>query len=170
MIGAATLDINVYEEVERDTSATGQAMGVVLLSSLSGGIGAMGVGAGVGGVLIAGVAALIGWGTWACLTYFIGTRLLPEAQTKADVGELMRTLGFAQSPGLVRVAAGFFGTGTLLFGLFQFIVSIWMLVTMVVAVRQALDYTSTARAVGVVIVGFVVNVTILMFVFATFAT
>ena len=122
------------------------------MSSLSGGIGAIGVGAGVSGVLIAGGAALIGWVTWACLTYLIGTRLLPEAQTKADVGELMRTLGFAQSPGLVRDAAGFFGTGTLLFGLFQFIVSIWMLVTMVVAVRQSLDYTSTARAVGVVIV------------------
>lgn len=169
MIGAARLDIGVYEEVEADTSATGQAMGVVLLSSLAGGIGSVGLGVGFGGILIAVAAALIGWVAWACLIYLIGTRLLPEPQTHADVGELMRTLGFAQSPGLVRLAAGFFGTGTLV-GLFQFIVLIWMLVTMVVAVRQALDYTSTARAVGVVVVGFVVNIIILLFVSATFGT
>ena len=170
MIGAATLDVRVYEEVEADAGATGQAMGVVLLSSLAGGVSSLGSGAGLGGVVITGIAALLGWVTWAFLTYLIGTRLLPEPQTKADVWELMRTLGFAQSPGLVRIAAGLFGTGSLFFGLFQFIVSIWMLVTMVVAVRQALDYSSTARAVGVVLVGFVVNVTILLFVFGTFGS
>jgi len=161
MIGAARFDVHVYEEVEGDSGATGEAMGVVLLSSLAGGIGSIGLGAGLGGVVLGAVAALLGWVTWAFLTYFIGTRLLAEPQTHADVGELMRTLGFAQSPGLLRIAGVFFTASPALFSLFQLVVSTWMLMTMVVAVRQALDYTSTMRAVGVVLVGFVANMIIL---------
>lgn len=161
MIGAARFDVHVYEEVEGDSGATGEAMAVVLLSSLAGGIGSIGLGAGLGGVVLGAVAALLGWVTWAFLTYFIGTRLLAEPQTHADVGELMRTLGFAQSPGLLRIAGVFFTASPALFSLFQLVVSTWMLMTMVVAVRQALDYTSTMRAVGVVLVGFVANMIIL---------
>ena len=161
MIGAARFDVHVYEEVEGDSGATGEAMAVVLLSSLAGGIGSIGLGAGLGGVVLGAVAALLGWVTWAFLTYFIGTRLLEEPQTHADVGELMRTLGFAQSPGLLRIAGVFFTASPALFSLFQLVVSTWMLMTMVVAVRQALDYTSTMRAVGVVLVGFVANMIIL---------
>ncbi len=154
MMGAAKLDVHVYEEVEADTSATGQAMGVVLLASVAGGIGSVGLGAGgFGGVIVGGIAALLGWATWAFLIYIIGTRLLAEPQTRADVGELLRTLGFAQSPGLVRIVGILPGVGPLVFG----IVSIWMLVAMVIAVRQALDYTSTFRAVGVCLVGWVIS-------------
>ena len=159
MTGAARLDVQTYEEVEADTGATGQAMGVVLLSSIAGGIGSVGLGA--GGVILGSVAALIGWVAWAFLTYFIGTRLLAEPQTRADAGELMRTLGFAQSPGLVRIVGIVPGVGPLVFG----IVSIWMLVAMVIAVRQALDYTSTLRAVGVCLVGWVVSGVISFLVF-----
>ena len=126
-------------------------MGVVLLSSVAGGIGSVGLG--TGGVIMGSVAALIGWVAWAFLTYFIGTRLLAEPQTRADAGELMRTLGFAQSPGLVRIVGIVPGVGPLVLG----IVSIWMLVAMVIAVRQALDYTSTWRAVGVCLVGWAVS-------------
>jgi hypothetical protein len=90
------------------------------------------------------------------LTYIIGTRLLPEPQTRADIGEMMRTLGFAQSPGLLRIFGSIPGVGALVLA----IVSIWMLVAMVIAVRQALDYTSTGRAVGVCLVGWVVAVVI----------
>ncbi len=154
MTGAAKLDVHVYEEVEADTGATGQAMGVVLLASVAGGIGSVGLGAGgFGGVIVGGIAALLGWVTWAFLIYIIGTRLLAEPQTRADVGELLRTLGFAQSPGLVRIVGILPGVGPLVFG----IVSIWMLVAMVIAVRQALDYTSTFRAVGVCLVGWVIS-------------
>ena len=157
MVRAAKLDVGVYEEVEADTGATGQAMGVVLLSSLAGGIGAVGLGAGgFGGVVVGGIAALIGWVSWAFVTYFIGTRLLPEPQTRADVGELMRTLGFAQSPGLVRIL----GVIPVLGPLVLIVVSIWMLVAMVIAVRQALDYTNTLRAVGVCLVGWVLSLVI----------
>ena len=157
MVGAAKLNVGVYEEVEADTGATGQAMGVVLLSSLAGGIGAVGLGAGgFGGVVVGGIAALLGWVSWAFVTYLIGTRLLPEPQTRADVGELMRTLGFAQSPGLVRIL----GVIPVLGPLVLIVVSIWMLVAMVIAVRQALDYTNTLRAVGVCLVGWVLSLVI----------
>ena len=145
MIGAAKLDVGIYEEVEADSTATGQAMGVVLLSSLAAGVGSVAVGAGV----IAGIVfALLSWVIWAFLTYLIGTRLLPEPQTHADMGQMMRTLGFAQSPGLLRIFGGVPGIGPLLLG----IVSVWMLVAMVIAVRQALDYTTTWRAAVVCLV------------------
>jgi hypothetical protein len=153
MIGAAKLDVRVYEEVEADTGATGQAAVVVLLSSLSAGIGSIGLGAvGVGGIVLSGLAALLSWVIWAFLTFYIGTRLLPEPQTQADIGQTMRTLGFAQSPGLLRVFTGVPGVGPLVL----LVVSAWMLVAMVIALRQALDYTSTWRAVGVCVVGWAV--------------
>lgn len=145
MVGAAKLDVAIYEEVEADGTATGQAMGVVLLSSVAAGVGSAALGAGVIG---GAVAALLSWVIWAFLTYFVGTRLFPEPQTEADMGQLMRTLGFAQSAGVLRVFGGVPVLGPLLLG----IVSIWMLVAMVIAVRQALDYTSTWRAAAVCIV------------------
>ena len=168
MIGAAKLDVRIYEEVEADTAATSQAMGVVLLSSFAGGIGSAGVGAGgLGGVVVGGfVASLLGWIVWAFLTYVIGTRLLPESQTRADVGELMRTLGFAQSPGLIRIVGGFPGVGPAVLGF----VSIWMLVTTVVAVRQALDYKSTMRAVGVCVVGWTLSLVMTLVLLSMFGS
>ena len=39
---------------------------------------------------------------------------------------------------------------------------VWMLVAMVIAVRQALDYTSTWRAVAVCLVGWLVQAVILV--------
>jgi len=165
IIGAARLEVRTYEEVEADASATSQAMGVVLLSSAAAGIGSVGLGAGgLGGVVVGGVGALVAWVAWAFLTYIIGTRLLPTPQTRADLGELMRTLGFAQSPGLLRIFGSIPVMGPLILG----IVSIWMLVAMVIAVRQALDYTSTWRAVGVCLVGWVVAAVITM-IFLSFA-
>jgi hypothetical protein len=146
IIGAAKLDVATYEEVENDTNATGQAMAVVVLSSLSAGIGVwQGF---IGGV----IATLVGWVAWAFLTYLIGTKLLPEPQTQADVSQLLRTLGFASAPGLLR----FLGAIPLLGNVVLLIVSIWMLVAMIIAVRQALDYTSTMRAVGVAVIGWVI--------------
>ena len=163
MIGAAKLDVHIYEEVEADTYATKQATGVVLLASLAGGIGSIGVGTGgLGSFIIGAIAALIGWVTWAFVTYIIGTRLLPEPQTHADVGELMRTLAFAQSPGLLRIFGGLPGLGPLVLSLTQ----IWILVAMVIAVRQALDYSSTFRAVGVCLVGWVLSTVLILLLLA----
>jgi hypothetical protein len=163
MVGAAKLNVGIYEEVEADKTATGQAMGVVLLSSMAAGVGAAVLGT---GVVVSAVAALLSWVTWAFLTYLVGTRLFPEPQTEADMGQLMRTLGFAQSAGVLRVFGGVPGIGPLLL----FIVSVWMLVAMVVAVRQALDYTTTWRAAAVCIVAWlavIIPAVVLMGMFGT---
>ena len=161
IVRAAKLDINLYEEVEADQGALHQAMLVVVLSSVAAGIGSFGQG-GLGGVLIGTIAAIAGWYIWAYLTYFIGTRLLPEPQTKADHGELLRTIGFSSAPGLIRVL----GIIPWLTEIVFYIASIWMLVAMVIAVRQALDYESTWRAVGVCVIGWIVQAAFLVFLFA----
>ena len=100
MIGAAKLDVPTYEEVEADTTATTQAMAVVVLSSIAQGIGFLTQGGGSGFVFGA-IGALLGWIIWAFLVYIIGTKILPEPQTRSDLGELLRTTGFAASPGLL---------------------------------------------------------------------
>ena len=145
MIGVAKLDVQIYEEVEADRHATGQALAVVLLSSLAAGSGAATLGTGVISTIF---AAVLSWVIWAFLTYFIGTRLLPESQTHADMGQLMRTLGFAQAPGVLRIFGGLPGIGPIVLS----VVSVWMLIAMVIAVRQALDFTTTWRAAVVCLV------------------
>ena len=151
LIGAAKLDVDTYEEVEADTSATPQAMIVVLLSALAAGIGSIGD-SGIKGMFVITVGALVGWFIWAGLTYLIGTKMLPEADTQADMGELLRTTGFSQAPGLLRVL----GIIPVLGGLVSLVASVWMLAAFVIAVRQALDYKSTGRAVVVCLIGFFV--------------
>ena len=146
----------MYEEVEADKSAMGQAMGVVVLSSLAGGIGFTQA-AGLTGMLIGTVGSLIGWYVWAFVTYIIGTKLLPEPQTHADHGELLRTIGFSSAPGIIRVFGLIPGLGALV----NLLASVWMLVAMVIAVRQALDYHSTGRAIGVCLIGWIVQAVIL---------
>ena len=160
MIRAAKLDVDLYNEVEADQGATSQAMVVVVLSSAAAGIGNFGHG-GLMGMLIGMVVAIVGWGIWAYMTYFIGTRLLPEPQTKADHGELLRTIGFSSSPGLIRILGVIPGLAEIVF----LVASIWMLTAMVIAVRQALDYVSTWRAVGVCVIGWIVQALFLMLLF-----
>lgn len=165
MIRAARLDVDLYEEVEADSTATLQAMGVVLLSCIAAGIGELPDG-GATTLIAMTVATLIGWYVWALLTYFIGTRLFPEPQTEADVGELLRTIGFSSSPGIIR-AAGILpipGLQPLLF----FVAHLWMLAAMIVAVRQALDYTGTVRAIAVCLVGWVCYIALGMLITAVF--
>ncbi len=163
IIRAAKLDVNLYEEVEADKKALGQAMGVVVLSSIAAGVGTIARG-GLSGILIGTITAIIAWYVWAYLTYLIGTKLLPEPQTKADHGELLRTIGFSSSPGLIRVLGIIPGIGAVIF----LVASIWMLVAMVIAVRQALDYNSTLRAVGVCVIGWIIQMLIFMLLFSIF--
>jgi hypothetical protein len=156
MIRAAKLDAQLYEEVEADQGAMGQAMTVVTLSAVAAGIGNFANG-GLPGIIVATIAALLGWYVWAFVTYYIGTKLLPEPDTKADHGELLRTLGFSSAPGLIRVLG-------IIPGLLPFVFAVasgWMLVAMVIAVRQALDYKSTWRAVGVCAIGWVIQALVL---------
>jgi hypothetical protein len=147
MIGAAKLRTAVYEEVEGDSRATGQALAVVALSSVAAGLGVSGRTA--ADFAVGAVAALLGWLIWATMTWFIGAKMLPEPQTKSNIGELLRTTGFSSTPGLFHV----FGRVPLLGAALSFGVSLWMLVAMIIAVRQALDYRSTFRAAGVCLIG-----------------
>lgn len=163
IVRAAKLNVHLYEEVEADKGAMPQAMWVVVLSSMAAGIGGIGTG-GIGGLLIGMIAALGGWYIWAYLIYLIGTKLLPEPQTKADAGELLRTIGFSSSPGLIRVL----GIIPALRGAVFLVASIWMLVAMVVAVRQALDYKSTPRTVGVCAIGWIIQTLIIMLLYSLF--
>jgi Yip1-like protein len=155
LIGALACDPVLYEEVEADRSATPQAFVVVLLSSIGAGFGARGFGTGsIESMVFISVVSLLAWATWAMVTYQIGTRLMPEPQTNADLGELLRTIGFSAAPGMLRVFGVVPAASLAAFT----VTAIWMLVTMVVAVRQALDYSSTARAVGVCVFGWLLAI------------
>jgi hypothetical protein len=148
--GAALLRTEVYEDVEGDRSATMQAMAVVLLSSLAAGVGALGpLGARPMALASISLLAFAVWFIWAVLTLQIGTRIMPSPQTRADVGELLRTTGFAAAPGMLRVVAVIPGLTTVVF----VVTTAWMLLAMIVAVRQALDLNSTGRAFAVCALG-----------------
>jgi len=132
-IGAAMLDVNTYEAVEADRSATGQAAMVVLLVAVSGAIGSWGEGS--NGIVAAVVNALVAWVIWAGVTNFVGTRIFGGT---ADWGELLRTLGFAQAPGLI----GFLAILPILGGIVAVLIPVWTLVAGFVAIRQALDISN----------------------------
>lgn len=143
MMGAARFDISTYEEVEADTTATGQAAVVVALVAVASAIGALREGG--TNVLIALVGALVGWAVWAGLTYLIGDKLLGGTATW---GELLRTLGFAQAPGVLLAL----GILPLLGSVVRVVVAFWLLATGIVAIRQALD-VGTGKAVITAILG-----------------
>jgi len=157
MFRAAKLEVQLYEEVEADRGATMQATIAVILAAVAAGIGSLGSGSALG-IVSGTMVALVSWLVWALLTYFVGTRLMPEPDTRADYGELLRTIGFSSSPGLIRVLGIVPGLGAAVFA----VAGIWMLVAMVIAVRQALDYTSTLRALGVCLIGWLVQALILI--------
>ena len=146
VMGAALFDAGVYEGVENDRRATSQAALVVLLSSAAAGVGAGGVyGPRLSALLAVSALALVTWIAWATLVVQIGSRVLPEATTRADAGQLLRTIGFAAAPGLVQVLAIFPRMAVPAFALAW----VWMIAAMVVAVKHALDYRSTGRAIVV---------------------
>lgn len=158
MIGAAKLDAKTYEEVERDKSAMGQAMAVVALSVLASTIGSAAYG-GVRVIIGTLLSALIGWFVWAGIIYLVGTQALAEPQTKADLGQVLRTVGFAASPGVLNVL----GIIPLFGWLVRLIVFVWQIAATVVAVRQALDYETTGKAVIVCILGAIAYAAVLVF-------
>jgi hypothetical protein len=152
MIAAASLDVSVYEEVEADSSATGQAALVVVLAAIASAIGSAN-GNAIGGL----IGALLGWAVWAAVTYFIGATLFKGT---ASWGELLRTLGFAQAPGLLYVV----GFIPVLGAIAKLLIGIWVLIAGIIAIRQALDI-STGKAVATALLGWL----LLMIVMAVFA-
>ena len=163
MIRAAKLDVNLYEEVEADKSTMSQAIVVVVISNLAVGIGRFGD-VDLFGIVVFTIMSLVGWFLWAYITYIVGTKLLPQPQTKADHGELLRTIGFSASPGILRALYFIPVIGPFI----TFAANIWMLVAMVIAVRQALDYDSTLRAVGVCVIGWIIQVIFIIIIASIF--
>ena len=152
---AIKIDVELYEEVERDKSATIQAGLVVVLSSMAAGVGALQLGA--SNFLLAPIFSLISWYVWAYIIYFVGVKLFPEKNTKSNHGELLRTIGFSSAPGLIRV----FGVTPDLMAVTFIGSAFWMLACMVVGIRVALDYNSLWRPLGVLIVAFLFQVVLL---------
>jgi hypothetical protein len=158
MMGAAMLNVGVYEEVEADESATTQAAIVVAIVAVAQAIGASGQG---GRGIIGGIiGAVVGWLLWAGITYLIGDKMLGGTATW---GELLRTIGFAQAPGVLYV----FAIIPILGWVVRLVVAIWILIAGIIAIRQALDF-STGKAVLTAILGWLA-VMILMMVFGGFA-
>jgi hypothetical protein len=148
VLRAMKLEAALYEEVETDRGATAQALGVVMLSGIAAGLGSSGRGL-AGGLIVLTIISVLAWVAWAWITYVIGTKVLPGSRTEADVGQLLRTVGFSSAPGVIQIL----GVIPVLAEVVFFVAWVWMLVAMVIAVRQALDYESTARAVGVCLIG-----------------
>ncbi len=148
MKSAAMLDIATYEEVEHDEGLTTEAAMVVMLAAVARGIG--GFDDGGQGIIVGILGALAGWLVWAGVTYLIGDKLLGGTATW---GELLRTLGYAQAPGVLLVL----GILPVLGWLAGIVVAFWLLVTGIVAIRQALDFT-TGKAILTAIIGWVVAV------------
>ena len=151
---AIMLDVEFYEAVEADKSLTRQAMITVALVAIVEGFVLAGITAPI--ALAQGVlGSILRWVVWAFFIAFVGTRILPEPETDSNTGELLRTLGFAYAPGLLLI----FQYVPLINNLpIVSIVYILQLAAMTVAVRQALDFSSTVRAVGVCIVAFIVMI------------
>jgi hypothetical protein len=165
MIGAALLHAPTYEDVEADTSATRQAMSVVVIAGVAAGIATF-PSNGINGIFFGVVTGVVGWAIWAYITFLIGTAIFKEPQTNANWGQLARTLGFAQAPGVFKVV----GIIPMLGPYLILAISIWQFVCMVTAVRHALDYTSTWRAVAVVLSGAIPYLFILIFLAGLFGT
>ena len=155
LIGAAALRAETYEEVEGDRRANGEAVVVVVLSSIAAGLGARGFGAvDAGDIVFFSAVALMAWVAWASIVYQVGARILPGPSTRADIGEVLRTTGFATAPGLLRLVGVLPGLTVPSFA----VAALWMLLAMIVAVRQALDYTNTRRAIAVCGIGWVLAI------------
>jgi hypothetical protein len=144
--GVLKLQPSTFEEIEADRSATGQAVAVVVIASLAAGIGA-GFLLGPVALLRETLAALIGWVMWAGVSYLIGARLMPE---------LLRVIGFSYAPNVFAI----FAFIPILGGVVRVVVAFWLLAATILAVRQALDYKSTARAVVVVLIGWCIFILI----------
>ena len=149
MIRAARGDVNTYEDVERDVNATSQAAIVVLIVAIATGIGRI-TSDNVGGLIFGVIAAFVGWVVWSFVTYWVGTKIFATAETRATPGELLRTLGFARAPGVLNII----GLIPVLGWIIWPVTWIWSLVLGVIAIRQALDF-STGRAIGTALVALI---------------
>ena len=155
MVRASTLDANLYEEVERDRNAVGQAAMVVLIVSIATAIGVLLSGS-VLGAIGAVVWGFLGWIVWSFITYWIGSAFFKTAATRVTPGEVLRTIGFSYTPGVLAI----FLFIPFLGGVIAFIGAVWALVAAVIGIRAAFDFTSTGRAIAVTGIGWLIFVII----------
>jgi hypothetical protein len=164
MIRAARLDVSLYEEVEKDTNETQNALIIVVVAALASGIATAVSTPGANPImgLIAGVlGSVVGWAVVSGFVYLIGTRVFGGTATW---GEVMRTVGYANSVGVLNIL----GVIPLLGGLIRLVVGIWVLVTTVIAIRQALD-VSTGKAIISAIIGWILGAICVGIIFGIFA-
>ena len=151
-VRAVKLDKSLYQEIVEDIGTMNQALIVVLIYSMASAYGAFGR-TGMTGVNIGMITTLIGWYVWAFSTYIVGARFLPEANTKPDRKALIRAMGFASAPGVLRVLGFLQGLGLVIL----LIAAAWMVAAATLGAKQALSYESTSRALGVCILGLIIS-------------
>jgi len=149
---AAKLDTGLYDEVMEDQKAMFQAMMTVFIYSMAAAYGSFGR-SGTAGINFGMITTLFGWYVWAFSTYFIGVRLIPGAQSIIDRKSVLRGLGFASSPGLIRIL----GLAPGLSGVIFLVATIWMIVAATVAIKQALNFESIYRAAGVSVIAWIIS-------------
>jgi hypothetical protein len=156
---AVMLDASLYEEVEHDQSLNQQALIIVIIVSLASGISAL-LGGIIGGqigraflgALVSIVIGIVNYYIWAYVTQFVGTSFFGGT---ADVGEMLRVLGYAHTPQLLGLL-GFIPCVGWLISLAALVLS---LIAAVIAIREALDF-DTGKAVVTAIIGWVIIVII----------
>ena len=153
MLGAALLRVDTFEDVEHDRGATIQAALVVVIVSIAAGVGGLlsGETDWIRGIIFGVIGGVVSWAVWALVVLVVGTTILKTEQTQADWGQLARGTGFAQTPGILNVLVFIPWVG----GIIGFLVFVWQVAAMVIAVRQSLDYDSTLRAIGVVVIALI---------------
>jgi len=157
VLGALSLDASIYEDVEADRSALAQAAIVVVLAGIGAGIGVAGIGDTAAPTIAAvAVVSVLAWLAWAVVVYQIGGHVLAEPGTSVDLGQVLRTLGFAAAPGMFRAFEVLGATRWIIFPL----TAIWMVAAMTLAIRQAFDYGSITRAIAVSVIGWMVLVVV----------
>jgi len=150
-LGAMMLDASVYEEVEHDETAMGQAAGVVALGALAAGIGAA-TSSGIGGMIGMILMSLIGWALGAAIVWLVGVQVMGH---NSDMPQLLRSLGFASAPRVLMIL----GVIPLLGAIAGLAVAVLSLIAWVLAVRQALD-VDTGRAIVVCVLAFIAQLAV----------
>jgi Yip1 domain len=161
VVGAMKLDPNAFEDVERDPTAIGQSVGVIALAAVAAGIGNVYYG-GLTGIVKGAFVSILGFLIWSLIIWLVGTKVMPEPATKADYPETFRVLGFSAAPGLASI----FTIIPILGWILMLVIWLWQIAAMVIAVRQVLDYSTTGKAVIVVLIGFVINFVVTLIILA----
>jgi hypothetical protein len=167
LVGAMLLDPAAYEAVEADAGAMTHAGAIVVVFAIAAGTGLAGGDRSLPSLALAVAGALAGWLSWAALVCYLGRRVFPEPQTRADVGQLARTVGFSAAPGvsliLLAIPMGPAASWTIFAG-----VTLWMGAAMVVAVKQALDFSRARRAIAVCVAGWTLTMLLALGIGAVF--